>query len=431
MQTNKLKKILNSAKLAQNSGKLVHASRLYEEFLQIMPDYLPVLSNLGTIYVELGNFDKAEKLLKRAAQIDNKNIYILYNLARLYHIKEKYKEAKQLYEKIVKHNPNFGHAWNNLGLIFKALGKLPEAITAFKKATKLLPNYAPSFNNLAVAFEEANHFYEAEKNFKKAIEINNNYIPAKFNLGCLLFRLERFKEAKYYLKEVLTQKQEEPTALFLLKCIEQKEIPQRAPVEYIEKTFDHCADVFEEKLLKELKYQTPKKLFKLFQPYLKENSNILDLGCGTGLGAEFYRPYAKLLYGIDCSSRMLKKAKAKDIFDKLIKADILNPWPIDIEFEYIYSSDCLCYFGELSQLFAIIKKYLVHNGFFGFSVEALKDSGEDFALGTSGRFSHKKEYIIGSLNENKMECIDLQETILRKEQGKPVLGYIVIARSTQ
>lgn len=428
-KTDNLQKIIYQAQIAQKAGNFIEASKLYEECLQKKPDYLPVLNTLGAIYVELGNFNRAEQILKKAITIESKNIFALYNLARLYHIQGLYKKAQQLYEKIVALDPNFGHAWNNLGLIFKELAKLNKAIYALKRASTLLPDYAPVFNNLAVTLEETDNFHEAEKTFKKAIKIQKDYFAAKFNLGCLLFRLERFNEAKYYLKLALKENHTDPTILFLLKCIEQKELPDRAPVEYVKKTFDHCATKFEKTLLKDLNYQTPQKLFELFLPHLKKDTNILDLGCGTGLGAEFYRPYAKFLCGIDCSSKMLKKAREKNIFDNLIEADIIKKWPLTTKFHYIYSSDCLCYFGELEKLFKRIKKELFINGLFGFSVEALKDSNKNFTLGRSGRFAHKKGYILNALKKSKFECIDFKETVLREEKGQPVLGYLVIVKS--
>ena len=40
------------------------------------------------------------------------------------------------------------------------------------------------------------------------------------------------------------------------------------------------------------------QIVKLVHP----DASVLDLGCGTGLGSPFYRPYAKLLIGVDVSA---------------------------------------------------------------------------------------------------------------------------------
>jgi SAM-dependent methyltransferase len=75
--------------------------------------------------------------------------------------------------------------------------------------------------------------------------------------------------------------------------------------------FDRCAGTFERILVKDLEYKTPELLFDLVRPYLTEEMNVLDLGCGTGLGSQRYRPFAKRLIGVDASSKMLEKAAQK------------------------------------------------------------------------------------------------------------------------
>ena len=45
----------------------------------------------------------------------------------------------------------------------------------------------------------------------------------------------------------------------------------------------------------------------------------LDLGCGTGLMGERLRPFCDRLEGFDISAEMLRKARAKGVYDRLEK----------------------------------------------------------------------------------------------------------------
>ena len=52
--------------------------------------------------------------------------------------------------------------------------------------------------------------------------------------------------------------------------------------------------------------------------------NAVDLGCGTGLcGIAFNGVYEKIC-GIDLSSKCSKRQKKKNIYDKLIKGDLID-----------------------------------------------------------------------------------------------------------
>ncbi len=48
----------------------------------------------------------------------------------------------------------------------------------------------------------------------------------------------------------------------------------------------------------------------------------LDLGCGTGLSGAAFRGMVDVLTGIDLSTKMIARAKAKGIYDDLVHVDI-------------------------------------------------------------------------------------------------------------
>ena len=49
---------------------------------------------------------------------------------------------------------------------------------------------------------------------------------------------------------------------------------------------------------------------------------MLDAGCGTGLCGPLIAPYARRLVGVDLSERMLAQARARDVYDELVKGEL-------------------------------------------------------------------------------------------------------------
>ena len=133
-------------------------------------------------------------------------------------------------------------------------------------------------------------------------------------------------------------------------------------------------------LVKELEYKTPELLFNLVYPHLTKDMNILDLGCGTGLGAQLYQPFAKNLTGVDVSSKMLEKAAEKKIYSQLEIFDILQNWGFPKKFDLIYSSDVFVYFGNLDPIIRSASSYLVNGGIIAFSVERLENNSTEYQL---------------------------------------------------
>ena len=411
-------------------GRYEEASAIIEKILK-EENHPELLGLLGAIRMEQGNFDEAVALFGRVLEQMPGHVPTLYNLARTLHLADKREKAKKLYEELIEVSPSFFHAWNNLGLLLSEMGRLNEAKKVLKRAVELKPDHAPSVNNLAVVLEGLGRFHEAREMFERAKRLDASYFSARFNLGCLLFRLGKYDEAERELQWVLSVKDDEPTARFLLQSMGQLDMPERAPTQYVRKTFDHWALQFEQKLVDQLGYETPEKLFDFLREFLFEKMDIMDLGCGTGLGADLYRPFASFLAGMDCSEKMLEKAKAKEIYDELYLHDIVEPWPTDRKFNLVYSSDCLCYFGNLGPVFKRVRESMVPGAVFGFSVESQLENDESekgYILGKSSRYRHSAEYIRRVLEKTGLKPLKQQTVTLRKEAGKPVEGLLFAAK---
>ena len=420
--------VFKKASLAQKEGRLAEAEKGYLEVLRRKPDWGQVLNALGTVFLDQSRPDKAKKVFEKAADLRPPYFPACYSLARLKQRENDHKGAISIYRAMLEKQPGIGEAWNNLGVAYREIGDQDEAISCFRRAVAFAPYMAEAWNNLGVAQDEFNMVENASKSYRKAIEIRSDYASAHLNLGISLQKLRRFKEAEEHYNKVLETKPDDEAARFMLQSLGTSATPDAAPVEHVRRIFDRCAGTFERILVKDLEYKTPELLFDLVRPYLTEEMNILDLGCGTGLGAQLYRPFAKSLIGVDVSSKMLEKAAEKKIYNRLEIFDILQDWGFPQKFDLIYSSDVFVYFGNLDTIIRSASAYLVYGGIIAFSVERLEDNSMEYRLFPSGRYAHSQTYIQDCLRRHGLQLIEETEADIRKQSGNQVMGLLIVAK---
>ena len=425
---NDCKHILKQAALAHEEGRFADAQKAYLEVLSENPDSGSVLNALGTVFLDQSQPDKARAYFEQAAYLNPPDLSACYNLGRLKQTEGDDKGAITIYRAIVKEQPRFGLAWNNMGVAYREIGEPEEAISCFRRAAAFSPDMAEAWNNLGVSQDEFHMTENASRSYQKAIEIQPDYASAHFNLGVSMQKLGRYKAAEDHYNKVLEINPGDEAANFMLQSLGTSTTPDAAPAQHVRRIFDQCAGTFEKTLVNDLEYKTPVLLFNLVRPHLKPDLTVLDLGCGTGLGSRFYRPYAKNLIGVDVSPKMLQKALEKKIYDDLIVFDVLQDWSFAQSFDLIYSSDVFVYFGNLDAIMRSASSYLVRGGMIAFSVEKLEDDSMEYRLFPSGRYAHSQRYMKNCLKRHGLIPMEETGAVIRKQSGDAVKGLLIVAQ---
>jgi predicted TPR repeat methyltransferase len=166
----------------------------------------------------------------------------------------------------------------------------------------------------------------------------------------------------------------------------------------------------------------------MIQRFVHANAlDILDLGCGTGLMGEALRPLKRTLIGVDLSAEMLEKARARGIYDRLSRGDLIELLEQqEPAFDLVVAADVFNYLGDLSRVFAGVQTALRTGGLFCFSVEAAEQG--DFALRPTSRYVHSADYLRRLAERHQFIVEAIEPQVLRRDLGADVAGHLVVMR---
>lgn len=221
---------------------------------------------------------------------------------------------------------------------------------------------------------------------------------------------------------------EDVEAAHLLIALRDEPPPSRAPDEYVEQLYSYFASFYDENMCGDLDYRAPDLLAAALDAALgpRDQLQVLDLGCGTGLFGRLVRPRAARLVGIDLSPAMIERSAQRGIYDRLETAEItawLGRQPAQ-PFDLIAVCDTLIYFGDLRQVLPRAAKHLAPNGVLGFTVE--KGETFPFRLTDSGRFAHHQDHLREVAQEAGLRLVSQTAEVLRYEYGSPVTGWVTV-----
>ena len=372
---------------------------LIEQAARLVPGFAGFHNNLGNIHVSRGDVAAATAAYERATALAPDSADLQNNLGALYRAEERFAEARTHYQRAITLDPQHLNAHNNLGLLHAAEGDIQGAISYYCKALELMPNN-PDGRKL---------------------------------LGFTYYAMGKVKEAAEVFRQWLSDEPKHPVARHMYAACSGEGVPDRAPDDYVETTFDGFAESFETLLNQNLHYQAPQLCSATLARLLPAPARqfvMLDAGCGTGLCGPLVAAWARTLSGVDLSRGMLDRAQAKGVYTDLYKAELTeflrqSPGQWDV----LLSADTLCYFGDLQPVMAAAQGSLRAGGTLVFSAEVLDETLDlPFRLEAHGRYAHSRHHIEQVLAGAGFALLEISAETLRQEGGKPVRGWVVGAR---
>ncbi|MEJ2098717.1 MAG: tetratricopeptide repeat protein [Desulfobacterales bacterium] len=218
-----------------NSGDPNKAIVALEEFLQSYPDFALVHNDLGVLYYQTGDKEKARDHYERATRLMPENINFQKNLADFYCIElGRIEDALKIYVSILKTDPQDVETLMATGLICKALEKPDDARAFFNRVLEIEPwntearkqieemERQPSGENLdSESAEDAYRRIQHELNtlspaeaiieLEKLVELHPNFAIGHNDLGVLYYNTGNKEKALQHYQQAVNLQPENMT----------------------------------------------------------------------------------------------------------------------------------------------------------------------------------------------------------------------------
>ena len=390
-----LNRIFTAAHEDHLEGRLEEAEQHYQKLLKLFPETPVLLYNLGLVYYDQKRFVLARDAFRRAADIEAGDPDIFFNLALSCH----------------------------------QLGDLEGAIEAGKACFSLSPDSMDILYNLSCYYRDIRQDEAAIVACEQILVRDHSHFRAMNNLAYLYHRRGDDDEAMSCYSRVLKLKPDHLGAHHMLNAL--RGTPAKSsPEEYIRDVFDSYSHRFEKSLVGDLEYRVPEQLRTLLEETTGKGHLFrygIDLGCGTGLGAEPFKDMIERIDGVDLSPKMIEKAKEKKIYHSLSSGSIYEFLDgLDQKCDFLLAADVLEYIGDLRETFESAAQCSISGALFCFSTEKIES--EDFRLRRSGRFGHTPGYIRRVAQETGWEVLACTVKGLRKEKGGWLDGNLWLVR---
>jgi predicted TPR repeat methyltransferase len=401
-----------------------------EYVLHQEPTCTPAWYNLAICWQAENADDKAITCLEKTLALDSQHALAAEALGTLLLKQERFAEAKTYLILALQHSPTDPDINYNLALACLAEGQRIDALFYFTELLKHHPYHIDAEYNCAVIYQQDGNYPAALRAYARVLEFNPEHFASLYNSALILQATEQYDRALAHYQRAYKIEPAHKSLPFLINALQQQNSTS-APSEYIETLFDSYADHYDHHMQKQLQYNVPEQLFKLFCKHvsdLEPSFTLIDLGCGTGLAGQYFKAVCHTLIGVDLSTHMLRQASLKQIYTTLSQQDnieYLNK--LNNDADIIVAADVLGYYGDLDELFAAARHALRTSGYFLFSIEPY-DQEEDFHLQQYARFAHKPSYIEKLAYQHRFSIVEKQDSSLRLQQERPVKGQLYLLR---
>lgn len=365
----------------------------------------------------LAAFDAGLKSAPGNVPLELHRAKALRNLGRL-------RDALAAFERIVKVAPGMLEAWRDLGVVQARLGMVGPALASATQARKLAPDDSEVLLEYAVALLRSGRTAEAEQFLERGG--GNGGVWLMF--GQALLREGNVQGAHKAIERAYALEPGSPHVQHFRAALS-GELPEGIESDYIRGLFDDFADRFESTLVNSLGYGVPNRLpVFLAEQGVEAFTDILDLGCGTGLMGVELAGGGRRIDGVDLSERMLAVAREKKVYRDLHAAEVLAfLQATQQQWDLIVAADVFVYIGALKSIFAAAWQRLRPGGHFVFSIER-SDGAETQLVAETGRYRHQPQALCAALEEAGFIGIRQEDIVIRKESGHPVAGSLMLAQ---
>ena len=360
----------------------------------------------GIAEFEAGRFDAARTAFETSLVLLPGRVSTITNLAATHIQLHAPEAALRLLDQALASQPQDQDAWWQRAMALDALGRHEQMLAALDRFLHLQPDHVQGWLRHAQALQKLERLEPALASYDRALALDPDLPSAWTNRGNLLKDLERPEEAALAFEQALARGADPALNSYFLAAVRGRTVPTAAPAQYVLGLFDNYAETFDTHLVQVLHYKAHTVLVdNLRGLYGTHFKRALDLGCGTGLCGRLLRNITAQLHGVDLSAPMIDKARALDLYDRLVQADLVQHLQSTGQrYDLLLAADVFIYVGDLAPVFAGAARVLEPAGLFCFSVERVQGDA-DFELKASLRYGQSEGYLRALAAEHGFEVV--------------------------
>ena len=149
------------------------------------PNNTRALTNLGSAYFKIKEFEQAQYYLDKSLSINPKNPDALVVKGTIYGERGQFDEALSMFDKALEIVPGHIGAYSNTGVVYFKLQKYEDAANAYKQIIKISPNNVPVYEILSYILTIGGKDNEAQEYVQKAIRLDPSLVNAYKNIESL------------------------------------------------------------------------------------------------------------------------------------------------------------------------------------------------------------------------------------------------------
>lgn len=168
----------------------------YQQIITFYPHYIEAMNSLGAIYRRLNRYEDSIAILQRAVDEGRDSASVYYNLGFTYKEMGNFKDAIDAFEFVIHENPDDVLAYNHLGSIYFAQKNYEKSINSYKRGLQIDQNHPILNYNLARAYEVSKNIPDAIRCYQAALKTRPGWIDAIRDFSELLIKAQKNKDAQ-------------------------------------------------------------------------------------------------------------------------------------------------------------------------------------------------------------------------------------------
>jgi tetratricopeptide (TPR) repeat protein len=225
------------AELHLRMGKPEEALQAAEHVRDLAPQDPSSFLFLGNVLVAQGNLAKAAEAYEKSLQLDPQNLRALENLGNYYSIVDPDK-ALSYYQRYLEIHPRDPDIHFQVGLLYQKKGDREKAMSFYKQAVDLDPQELPAHLAMAELYEEQNSTAAAIAEYQVAAALQSANPLIALRLGNLYYRAQQWEDAWHAFKSVEALSPQEPSVYYWLARVAEERKNFKEAAEYSEKAFN-------------------------------------------------------------------------------------------------------------------------------------------------------------------------------------------------